>query len=197
VGVKLVSAPATYPLSLVEAKAHLRVDDDDDDVLIELFLKAATESAEKFLGRALIDQTWDLYLAEFPDTQIRIPLPPTIEIIGVFYRDSSGVEQEFAASSYEISNAGEDTFVELSASGSWPTTDVASNAVRVRFRAGYLDGSSPPVSNVPFSIKAGILLTLGSLYAHRETVVIGQTAVQLPWGVEQLLRPHRVALGMA
>lgn len=196
-GLKLVSAPTDYPLTVEEAKEHLRVGDDENDWTIELYLKAATQNAEQFLGRALMDQTWDLFLDEFP-TEIAIPLPPTIEVMGVFYRDSDGAEQELDEASYDVNDAGDRTLVALVRSGSsWPTTLEAANAVRVRFRAGYLDASSPPLSNVPFDIKAAILLTLGSLYAHRETVVVGQTAVQLPWGAEQLLRPHRVALGMA
>jgi uncharacterized phiE125 gp8 family phage protein len=184
-------------VTLVEAKSHLREDSSDQDDLITLFIKAATQNAEAFLGRALIDQTWDFFVSAFPTGAIGLPLPPTVEVIGVFYRDSAGDEQEFSASNYNINYAGETTFVELVTSGSWPTTNVSENAVRIRFRAGYLDSSSPPVANVPFDIKAGILLNLGSLYANRETVVVGVISTQLPWGAEQLLRPHRVALGMA
>jgi len=65
--------------------------------------------------------------------------------------------------------------------------------VRIRFIAGYGDAGS----DVDASIRAAILLHLGSLYAHRETVIVGQTSVQLPWGAEQLLRPHRILLSMA
>lgn len=197
-GLKLVSGPATYPLTMVEAKSHLRVDHSSENDLIELFLKAATQNAEKFLGRALIDQTWDLFLDAFPADGIAIPLPPTIDVIGVFYRDTAGVEQEFSATSYDVNDTGEDTVVALVTSGSWPATNTAGNAVRVRFRAGYIDNSfSPPVGEVSFDIKAAILLTLGSLYANRERVVVGTISSELPWGAEQLLRPHRVALGMA
>lgn len=195
-GLKLVAGPSEYPLTLVEAKAFLRVDHDEEDDLITLLLKAATQNAEQFLGRGLIDQTWDFYLDEFPDDEIEIPLPPLIEVIGVFYRDADGVEQELDPADYEVNNSGDFAVIELLASA-WPVTNDASNAVRIRFRAGYLDTSSPPVAAVPFDIKLGILLGLGSLYANRETVVVGSTATQLPWGAEHFLRPHRVSLGMA
>ncbi|MFY2030545.1 head-tail connector protein [Achromobacter xylosoxidans] len=40
-------------------------------------------------------------------------------------------------------------------------------------------------------IEAAVRLTLGNLYANREEVVVGVTAVRLPQGIEELLRPDR------
>lgn len=53
---------------------------------------------------------------------------------------------------------------------------------------------SPPDlrANVPAPIKAAILLMLGTLYENRETIVIGQSAVTLPWAAEALLAPFRI-----
>jgi uncharacterized phiE125 gp8 family phage protein len=202
VGLKLIAAPTTLPLSLTEVKSHLREESTDQDALITIFLKAATQNVDGpdgFLGRALIDQTWDLLLDGFPTSgPIKVPLPPLLQVIGVFYRDAAGVEQEFSAASYVVADLGDAAVISLGVSKSWPTTLVAANAVRVRFRAGYVDnGASPPAGEVLFDIKAAILLTVGTLYANRETVVVGQSAVQIPWGAEQLLRPHRVQRGMA
>jgi hypothetical protein len=41
------------------------------------------------------------------------------------------------------------------------------------------------------------LLTIGNFYEQREGQVVGTVVYQLPWGIEQLLRQHRVLLGMA
>lgn len=199
-GLKLVTPPATRPLTLTEVKLHLREDSSDQDAVIELLLRAAVEhndGPEGFLGRALIDQTWDLYLDEFPVGAIEIPLPPLIEVVGVFYNDSAGDEQEWSATNYIVDNANEPARLLIAGSGSWPTISTDANAVRIRFRAGYLDNSSPPVANVPFDIKAGLLLYIGALYANREETVIGQTVAKLPWGAEALLRRKRKHLGMA
>lgn len=201
---KLIAAATTNPISLEEAKLHLRVEDDDEDTLIEVLIAAATKHSEKFMGRALIAQTWDLYVDQFPaegDVNpgvIKIPLSPLLEVVGLFYRDASDVEQEFAASSYLVDDASEPARVVLVNSASWPTAREGANAVRIRFRAGYVDNSmSPQEGEVPADIRSAILLYLGSLYAHRETVVIGQTATAMPWGAEQLLRMNRVDLSMA
>lgn len=197
---KLVTAASTYPVTVAEAKAHLREVDSDNDDLIETLVKAATGHAEKYLGRALINQTWDLYLDDFPDDDepIEIPLPPLIEVVGVFTRDADGNEDEVDLDSVIIDLASEPARVSIG-SGSWPTVDDdVINAVRVRFRAGYVDNSvSPAEGDVPDDIKAAILLHVGALFAHREEVVIGQAANLLPWGAKALLDLHRHDLSMA
>ncbi|MEC5213313.1 hypothetical protein RCH06_001859 [Polaromonas sp. CG_9.5] len=55
-------------------------------------------------------------------------------------------------------------------------------------------GSDPMVVND--MIKAAVLLTLGHLYANRESVNTGSTATELPRGVDDLLQPFRVGMGM-
>ncbi len=210
-GLKLVIAPSTSPVSIDEAKAHLREDSDDFNTEIQAFIYAATQfvdGPEGFLGRALIDQTWDYYLDEFPcgpnlfehrrrRQAIEIPLPPLIEVIGVYYLDNSGSEQEFDAGSYTVDDASKPARIVLKSNACWPTPACEANAVRIRFRAGYLDTNSPPQANVPFPIKAAILMYIGDLYLNRENTVVGDAPAKLPWAAEQLLRPHRVILSMA
>lgn len=194
---RLITAPAETPVTLTEAKAHLRVVDDDDDAFIEILIPASTRHAERFMGRAIIDQTWELVLDAFPTCEIKIPLPPLIEVVSVVYDDEDGNEQTLSTSGYTVDNVSEPGWV-VPTDDTWPTTFDGINAVRIRFRAGYLDTlSSPQVANVPDDIRFGILLNIGSMFANRETVVIGVTATTLPWGAEQLLRAHRVDLSFS
>lgn len=48
---------------------------------------------------------------------------------------------------------------------------------------------------VDSAVKAAILLTFGHLYANREDVVIGTSAIALPNGAQALLRPKRLNMG--
>jgi uncharacterized phiE125 gp8 family phage protein len=197
-GVTVVTAPQTLAVSLEEAKLHLRVDHADDDALIELFLKAAIANAESFLGRRLIDQTLDAFLDAFPRGGIEVPYPPLIELQGLFYRDSAGNEQEADAATYIVDASSSPARVSMPVGQMWPTTQARQNAVRIRYRAGYLDqGVSPPVANVEPDIKVAILMNLGTLYNSRESIVVGSTPTKMPWGAEELLRRHRVELSMA
>ena len=51
---QLVTPPAGVPISLAEAKLHLRVDGGDDDPLICSLISAARQAAETITGRQLI-----------------------------------------------------------------------------------------------------------------------------------------------
>lgn len=74
---KISVAPVTEPVSLDEAKLHLRVDLTDEDTLIDTLIAAAREDCEKFQNRAYISQTWELWLDAFPSRNyIELPLPP-------------------------------------------------------------------------------------------------------------------------
>jgi len=201
-GLKLITPSAVDALSLVEAKAHLRVSHTDDDTLIAALTKAACTYAEAFLGRALIDQTWDLYLDTFPtgaDTEIKIPLPPLIEVTSVTYDQPSGLAAVIDPGDYYVDSVSQPGWVVTSGGFTWPTPLDAINAVRIRFRAGYVDNNSPPGNAVPEDIKSAIKLTLASLYEQRESQVVEArlTPQLLPWGAEQLLRQHRIELSMA
>lgn len=213
---KLVTAPANDPLTLDEAKAHLRVDYTDDDLLIAALITAAVQYCDGpkgFLGRALISQTWDLYLDEFPcrfgsafhrrghhryGAHIDIPLPPLISVGGVFFLDNSGNESEVDPSLYAVDAASEPGRI-VPKNFAWPIAGCLPNAVRIRFTAGYVTSDSPPQDNVPQPILAAMKMYIGDLYANRETMLTGQraAAVTLPWAAEQLLRPHRFTLSMA
>ena len=59
----LTVPPAGEPLTLAEAKPHLRVDLNDDDALITALISAAREQVEFLTGQRLITQTWELELA--------------------------------------------------------------------------------------------------------------------------------------
>jgi uncharacterized phiE125 gp8 family phage protein len=192
----LVAAPEGGVVSLEEMKEHLRIDFNDDDDLIEAMTEAVTvhlDGPGGTLGRALIPQTWELRMAWFPRV-VRLPLPPFIEVEAVEYVDGTGARQTFAAEKYSVTGEGGRGMVHLAPGQCWPALpwDRPELAI-VRFRAGYLDGGvSPPVANVPAPIKAAIKMMTGTLYQNREHVVVGQTAIEIPWAAEALLSRYRV-----
>lgn len=198
---KVVSEPEDWPITLEDAKRHLRIDEDDTDYdeEIEMLIEAAVsyvDGPNGFLGRALVEQTWDAFFDCWPSANyFEIPLPPLIEVEGVYYNSGNG---EIELNNYSVDDASQPARIYLSMNASWPTLPVNSrSAIRVRFRAGYLDKSSPPLMNVPFAIRSAILLYIGDLFTHKENQVVGQAVSKLPWASEQLLRPHRVFLSLA
>jgi len=78
---ELISPPAVEPVTLDEAKAHLKVDTTDDDALIATLISAARAKAEWHTGRAFVTQGWTLWLDRWPAADCQylpaeIPLAP-------------------------------------------------------------------------------------------------------------------------
>ena len=63
---RLVTAPAIEPVSLAEAKAHVRQDGSADDALLTRLIVAARSYIETETGLALIDQTHAATFGEWP-----------------------------------------------------------------------------------------------------------------------------------
>src|SRR5688572_29997630 len=75
-----VSAPASEPLTLAEAKLYLRVDHTNEDALIGDMIVAARMTAESWLKRSLISQAWKLsYDDGIPDI-VWLPMGPVSSI---------------------------------------------------------------------------------------------------------------------
>jgi uncharacterized phiE125 gp8 family phage protein len=100
--IKLITAPKTEPISLVEAKLHLRVTTNDDDTLISSLIKAARQSAENFTNRALASQVLELILDDFPEKEIILPKPPVETVTSIKYTDCEGVESTLMAGLFLI-----------------------------------------------------------------------------------------------
>jgi uncharacterized phiE125 gp8 family phage protein len=201
VALRLITGPAVEPVTLDQAKSHLRVDHSYDDLLISSYLEGATRFAEQFTARAFVTQTWELVLDEFPANEILIPLPPLQSVTSVVYDDAGGNAVTLATTEYDVDTASEPGWVVPVTTG-WPTSIFDGiNAVRIRFVAGYPPSTdSPPdlAANVPASLKNAILLQTGLFYAQRESDVIATIVNRVPdGGIMHLLRQYRVALGMA
>lgn len=172
-GLTLLTPPTGGPVSLAEAKSHLRVDSADDDALIERLIASATGSLDGelgLLGRALLTQTWRLDLDTFPGIRpIELPLPPCQSVGSVSYLDRDGASVTLAPSAYRVSGLGSSSFGRISpAPGTrWPETWATPDAISIEFTAGY--GAA---GDVPEPIRSAILGAVASLYAQRETIVM-------------------------
>lgn len=87
----LLTAPAEEPLSLSDAKLFLRIDHDDEDILVAHLVSAARAHVEKMSGYRLMMQTWRLVLDAWPDDGIiTLPLTPVREITEARLRARDG-----------------------------------------------------------------------------------------------------------
>lgn len=189
VAYKLKTAPTVEPVTLEEAKLHLKIDSDTtDDTLITALISAARQSAENYTGRAFVNQTWECTMEAFPDDDIVLRPAPLSSITSIIYKDGDGTNQTLSTSVYEANPYSIPGAACLKYSQSWPTAREIQNSITVTFVAGY--GSA--ASSVPAPIKSAILLLIGHLYEHRESVNVGVTASEMPQGACFLLDPYRV-----
>lgn len=182
----LETAPAVEPISLTEAKLHCRVDVSDDDTLITSLIKTAREVVEGIARRALITQTWNLVLDEFPEgDEISIPRPPLQSVVHIKYKDQDGDESTFSSGDYIVNTDAEPGKVVLAYGASWPSTSLyPTAAITVQFKAGFGDAST----DVPERYRQAMLLLTGHWYENREAIATtGAVPKEIPFAVEALL----------
>lgn len=182
---KLKTPPVAEPISLSEAKSYLRITDTDDDTLISSLITAMRQQCEAWTGRALMTQTWTLWLDHFPtsrsknapkegyyqlpidyfdgvDRLLEISRPPLQSVSFLKTYDTANAEAVFSATNYYVDTSSTPGRIALNQSCSWPTGLRAVNAVEVEFVAGYGNAS-----DVPEAIKQGILLGIKHLFANK------------------------------
>lgn len=186
---RVVTPPALEPVTLAEAKLHLRVDHDDEDTLITALIVAAREQAETFCRRRLIETTLRLDLDRFPvnGAPIRLPYPPAISVTSIVYLDQDGVSQTLDAAAYRFIADPMGATIEPEFDYSWPITRQVGAAVQVTFKAGF----GTTAASVKPAIKQAMLMLVGHYFENREAVAFNAAAMPLPLGVESLLYTQR------
>jgi uncharacterized phiE125 gp8 family phage protein len=182
--------PSTYPVTLAEAKLHLRVDVVDDDTLITALITAATDQAHHMVNRAIMTQTWTLTLDSFPDA-IELTRMPVQSVTSVKYVDTNGVQQTLSSSLYSVDLADDFGYgyIVPAYNTTWPDTRDQVNAVEVVYVAGYASAAA-----VPQLIKTWILLRIASLYENRAAWTMGRDVINENPAVDRLLDRYRVGL---
>lgn len=179
---KRASEPATEPVSLEEAKDHLNVEHSEKDVLLDSYISAARGLVERSCHIVVAETDYILTLDAFPASSIYLGVTPVIAVDSVMYDDEDGMEQTVDPADYIVDNSQDYGWVVLMADASWPATLSAVNAVRVNFRAGYVD-APPPLCQA-------IKLLVGDWFEYRGTTSHGIIR-EFPYAVETLISPYR------
>lgn len=178
----LISAPVSAPISLAEAKEHLRVTwSEEDDAITDLIEDAVAylDGWGGVLGRALEPQTWQISLGRFPAGNIDLPLGPVSAVEAIEYLDAGDRSpRTLDPSLYELDTYAVEARVVPIAP--WPATAPANAAVRVRWVAG---------TGCPKPIRRAIKLLVGHFYMNREATSAALATV--PFGVSSLIEPWR------
>lgn len=175
--VSRTGSPAALPLTLAEAKAHLRVDGTADDALIMIYMEAAVDAVEAATRRCLMPQDFEMRLSEFPDASVPIETwhAPVIEVLSVETVAADGTTTTLDADTYQVvAPAGPYAMpatIRVAAGAAWPSVDSdVHGPVVVTYRAGYVQ--------VPAALRAAVLLLLGDSFANREAASVAKIQEQ-------------------
>lgn len=197
--VQELSAPAQEPVSLTEAKTHLRVSDSAQDDEIAGLVTAARVMCEAYAGKILITRTLAIFLDDWPGIAqgawwdgvregvtdiaaqiVRLPVSPIAAVDDFFVHDDAGGARTLLQDTdYRFDALGGRLSLVHTVQGDLRTM----NAYEIRVTAGYGDAAG-----VPAVYKQAIRQVLAHLYANR-----GDTPTQAlaACGAAALLAPFR------
>ena len=182
----MLAAPATEPLTLVEAKRWLRVDHADDDALIGALIKAARERIEGRTGRAILAQSWRIVLDRWPaEARVTLPVLPTISVTAVRLLDEAGTPSVLASTLYALESGAEPPVLAVR---SPPNPGRARNGIEIDIVAGY--GAAP--SDCPEPLRQAMRLLIVAAYEARGPERAGERRPEVIKEVDRLIAPYRL-----
>ncbi len=184
------TAPAVEPVTLSEAKAHLRVDTATDDAYIGSLITAAREWCEQYLDRTLVHTQWVMRFDRFPPDgtmDIELPRPPmatagTTTAVALTFTFENGTTSTYSTTSYRVDRDGVPGTVKTLYGQTWPPHLQDDNAISVTWWAGY--GASG--TSVPAAIRHAMLMLVGIWY-ERRMAADSMSGNEIPFGVKSLL----------
>ncbi len=185
--IRIITPPASEPVTLAEAKLHCKEDSSANDALLAIYIAAAREAAEHITGRKLVTQTLEMALDAFPSAEILLPVAPVQSVSSVKYINAEGVLTTVSSTSYALDGFPMMPEIVPASGFAWPAAQSVNNAVLIQFVAGY--GAA---SDVPHGIKSWILLTVGTLYKNRESLTETQNYAFGGRFYDSLLDPYRL-----
>jgi uncharacterized phiE125 gp8 family phage protein len=165
---KLDTAPAAEPVTLAEVKSMLRITDTADDDLINILITAAREVVEKFLNRALINQTW-VQVSDSSPRRFTLPYPPLQSVTSITSYDEDDTGTVNSSANYITSTRTDPGYVILKNGSSW-----VDHRFDLSFEVKFVAGYGAAAANVPQSIRQGIRVmdkdVMGWLQVYRAFV---------------------------
>lgn len=194
----LVTAPASLPITVEEAKGQMRVEHADDDAVIGRLINAAVAfvDAGGVLGRAMITQTWAQTVDRFyrplsrsrvwSNDRVAVTMSPVQALTAVKYYDTDNALQTATLSDFRLIGGANDSYVEPV--GSWPNTFDRPDALQIEVRVGYGDAAS----DVPDTVRHALLMLVAHWYENREEY--SETGLKrTPMGFDALIGVERAS----
>lgn len=170
------SGAAASIVSLTDAKAHLRIDHDEDDVLVSALVSAATETVSARTGVVLGAETWAFSVGP-QDGALVLPVAPVRSITSISYIDRDGATLAADTDDFRLYADPHRPWIEPVTA--WPVVADRPDAITVTVAAG--------LTSLPDALRVAVMMLAGHWYQHREAASDG--VAELPLGVAELIEP--------
>ncbi len=197
--IRALSLPAAEPLTVAEAKDHLRipVDVTDFDSQAAALIEASRYYLEENHSVKLVKQDVELILQCFPrEDRIRIPVWPVQAINYITWRAADNTAGSMdPAIDYDVRIYRKPAEVVLRFAKIWPPIVLATaDPVAIGLTVGFLSGSSPELLPMPGTVKQAMKLLIDHWYRNGSDVTIGSLMVskKLERGVDALMKNVRL-----
>lgn len=170
--VERITAPAVEPISLSQVRLFLRIEHNEEDTLLGMFITSAREAAETALGRSLITQSQRLYVPCVKSTLIALPRGPVQSIQTVAVEQEDGSTVTLDSDTYRLHTGR--GLLQLN-------SPVRIGTLAVTYVAGYGDTAE----EVPSIIRQGMLNHVAAFYESRET------QLPMPESVRAFYQPYQ------
>ncbi len=198
----LMTAPAIEPLTLAEAKEHLKIDHADEDNYITGLISAARRFSEGYTRLALIEQTYKWTLDRWPgyggandeshplfsgyqkNRFIEVPIGPMLSVSSITTFDDADVGTVWNAENYYVSAPQNRIYRRTGVT--WPIPGRAGGGIEILYKAGF--GSL--ASDIPQSLRQVLLQLVAHLYSNREPLT-ETAALNVPFTIREHLNLFR------
>ncbi len=180
----LTTPPLVEPLSLAEAKAHLRVTHVDDDTMISTLIVSARRRVEMKTGLRLITQGWSQFMDCWPDGgMVELRVNPVSAVSDVVIYGDTDTPATVDPAHYFLDATSNPPRVVFRQGRNPSPPGRRAKGIEVRFLAGFGLAAA-----VPSDLKQAVLLLVADAYAHR-----GDESVRvMPPAVLELINAYRV-----
>lgn len=163
----LLTEPALEPITLQEAKDHLLVEHDEDDLIIRELIKGAREHFELRCNRKLVRQKWRLYM-DYGLGDFKFDVYPVQEVEQIQYVDTDGATQTLSSSIYTVDIPRQCVY--RAYNQVYPATRNILNAAWADVWAGEYIATESPIDTtvrMPGNAKIAMLMMINDAYEHR------------------------------
>ena len=206
--------PATEVATVAQMDTFLRGDnvlESVDGELLTSLIQSAREYVEEFTRRALITQTWTMFMDGFPQTRdplgwwdgvregsitqgqassFELPVGPLQSVTSISTFDDDNTETTFDSANYFLNTTATPGEVILNTGATWPVFTRNRNGIKVVYVVGYGDNAT----DVPSPLRTAVKQLAAHWYENRELVKTqsDQNQAMAPVHVQSILNRYKV-----